>query len=241
MTFMVPPTNITHESRYWMRMVAFGLLLLLCVLVPFVFLGGVLDKSAPTWMQAQTDKFWLALVGIALLIADVILPIPSSIVAMALCWGLGPVWGGISVAIGSMLAFTTGYGIGRLVPEPRLRRWIGPELWDKTRLRARQHALWWIVATRPLPLLAEVSALLAGVWRVPLLPALFYTAPASCVVGTLYGASAWLGLGEPGMLVTLLAILAVPSLTWTIHRAVLHRILSTRIPAQSTLLQKETL
>jgi membrane protein YqaA with SNARE-associated domain len=207
----------------WMRMGAFGLLLMVFVLLPFALWSDAFDRAAPQWLQAHHGAWWLATAGITLLIADVVLPIPSSVVGMALCWELGPVWGGISVAIGCLLAFIVGYGIGRLVPEPRLRNWIGAELWDSAQRHARQRAMWWIVIARPLPLLAEISALLAGVWRIPLLPALANAAAASGVVGALYGASAWLGRDQPAVGVMLLALLALPSLTWGLHRWVIRR------------------
>ena len=86
--------------------------------------------------------------------------------------------------------------------------------------------MWWIVAARPLPLLAELSAVLAGVWRVPMLPALAHAAAASCVVGAMYAASAWLGRGQPALGLTLLALLALPVLTWVLHRIALRQLLA---------------
>jgi membrane protein YqaA with SNARE-associated domain len=226
------PTHISAPPHVqWMRMGVFGLLLLAFVLLPFVLWSDAFDHATPRWLQAQTSAGWLAMAGIALLVADVVLPIPSSIVSAALCWQLGPFWGGISVAVGCLLAFVFGYGIGRTVPESRLRSWIGPSLWDSAQRHARQRAMWWIVVARPLPLLAEVSALLAGLWRIPLLPAIANATAASCVMGALYGLSAWLGRDQPAVGIMLLALLALPSLTWALHRMVLRRWLS--VPAST--------
>jgi membrane protein YqaA with SNARE-associated domain len=229
-----------RPTMQWLRMGAFGLLLMAFVLLPFALWSDAFDHAAPLWLQVHNGAWWLATAGITLLIADVVLPIPSSIVGMALCWELGPVWGGISVAIGCMLAFIAGYGIGRLVPEPRLRLWIGAELWDSAQRHARQRAMWWIVVARPLPLLAEISALLAGVWRIPLLPALVNAAAASSVVGALYGASAWLGRDQPAVGMMLLALLALPSLTWGLHRWVLRRWLRTGMTARADAEREES-
>jgi uncharacterized membrane protein YdjX (TVP38/TMEM64 family) len=146
---LVPATR--SDRAEWLRLGAFAAVLLACVLVPFALWGDALDRAAPQWLDAQDARLWIAAFGIALLVADVLLPVPSSVVAMGLCWSLGPVWGGLSVVIGGLLAFATGYGIGRLVPEARLRRWVGPLLWDRAREQARERALWWIVFARPLP------------------------------------------------------------------------------------------
>lgn len=214
------------ERSAWWRLGLFAILLLACVLVPFALWGEAFDRAAPAWLSAQDARLWLAALGIALLVADVVLPVPSSVIGMLLCWGLGPLWGGLAVATGCLLAFALGYALGRVLPEARLRRWIGAALWDRARASAQRQALWWIVAARPLPVLAELSALLAGVWRVPPLAAFAHAALSSCAVGALYGASAWLGLSEPHPAAMLPTMLALPALVWLIHRILLRRLLA---------------
>ena len=211
----------------WLRFGLFGAALLGVVLVPFALWGDRLDTAAPHWLRLPDARFALAAIGVALLVVDVVLPIPSSVVAMGLCLSLGPVWGASAVAIGCLLAFALGYGLGRLLPEARLRAWIGPVLWDRAREHARGHALWWIVAARPLPVLAEISALMAGVFRVPPLLAFVPATAASIAAGALYGVSAWLGQREPGLVGLLVAMLALPTLLWCVHRVVLRRVLRT--------------
>ena len=202
----------------------------LCALVfalslPFVLWGAHFDRAAPGWLEAMTSDAAFAMVGIALLVADVLLPVPSSLVAMALCWRLGPLWGGACVAAGLSMAFVVGYGLGRLMPEARLRRWIGAALWDRTRDRADRRALWWISLMRPLPLLAETSAVLAGVWRLPFPSPAGCAAAASIATAALYAASASLGRGAPGLLAALLSTLALPGALWLLHRRVVGRLL----------------
>lgn len=212
------------RAAQWLRLACVLVFLTLCILVPFALWGDALDQATPAWLGRADHAAWLAALGIALLVADVLLPIPSSVVGMALCWTLGPLWGGAAFALGLTLSFALGYALGRLVPEHRIRHWVGAPLWDAVSRRARHQALWWIVAARPLPLLAEMSALLAGVWRLPTLPALAMAALSSCIVAALYAGSAWLGLNQPGMGITLLATLTLPTLTWVLHRVVVQRI-----------------
>jgi uncharacterized membrane protein YdjX (TVP38/TMEM64 family) len=221
------PESIPPDRRLtsWLRMSALIVVLTLCILVPFALWGAALDRAAPSWLAAPDSLTFLALLGIALLIVDVVLPIPSSMVGMAMCWALGPLWGGVSMALGLTLSFALGYVLGRLLPEQRLRQWVGAPLWDRVRHTAHRQTLWWIVASRPLPLLAEMSALLAGVWRVPAGPALLIAALASCGVAGLYAASAWLGQQAPHLALTLLTMLTLPALTWTVHRITVRRML----------------
>ncbi|MBN8739468.1 MAG: hypothetical protein BGP24_06205 [Lysobacterales bacterium 69-70] len=209
----------------WLRLGAFVAVLLAAVLLPFALFGDVLDAAAPQWLQRGDARLALAAVGVALLVVDVVLPIPSSVVSIGLCLSLGPFWGGVAVALGCLAAFVAGYGLGRLLPEARLRAWIGPALWDRARLQMQERALWWIVAARPLPVLAEISALLAGafrlrpcVWGIP-------AVGASLAVGALYAFSAWLGQREPGLAGLLAVVLVLPALLWFVHRIVLRRLL----------------
>lgn len=206
--------------REWTRMGLLVVAMVSVVLVPFALWGGAMDRAAPAWLAQQEARAWISVLGVALLVADVVAPVPSSLVCMGLCWSLGPLWGGVAVGVGTTLAFATGYGIGRLVPEARLRAWIGADAWDRARLRARRHALWWIAASRPLPLFAEVTALLAGAWRVPVAAALGHAALASAAMGATYGGAASLGRDQPSAILTLFILLALPAVSWLVHRLV---------------------
>ena len=215
-------TKRLWSSRSWRRLALLGCALLVGVLLPFVLWSHGLEAMTPSWLQDQDGQAWLAATGITLLITDVLLPVPSSVIAVTLCWHLGPWGGGLAVTVGVFLAFTTGYGLGRLLPESRLRQWIGPALWDSIRHGAREQATWWILLARPLPVLAELTAIVAGVWRLPLRVALAPAALSSAVIGFLYGGSAWLGARAPGFVTPGLVLLSLPALFWSAHRLVLH-------------------
>lgn len=220
------------------RLAAVLCTLVLALSLPFVLWGERFDRAAPQWLEAFGSDAAFAALGIGLLIADVLLPVPSTFVAMALCWRLGPWWGGSCVAAGFALSFVVGYALGRTVPEARLRRWIGPALWDRVRDRADRRALWWISLMRPLPLLSEASAVLAGVWRLPPLPAFAAASAASLATAALYAASAALGRDTPGLPAALLCALAVPAGLWLLHRRVVARLLGRAAappPSMSTL------
>lgn len=214
------------------RLAALLCALVLAISVPFALWGERFDRAAPQWLEAFGSDAAFAAFGIALLIVDVLLPVPSTLVAMALCWRLGPGWGGACVAAGFTLSFVVGYALGRSMPEARLRRWIGPALWDRVRDRADRRALWWISLMRPLPVLSEASAVLAGVWRLPPLPAFAAASAASLATATLYAASAALGRDTPGLPAALLCALALPAALWLLQRQVVTR-LSGRAAAPS--------
>ena len=228
---MRPPFRRSTPRRFaqWLRLAAALAVVALCIVVPFALWGDGIARAAPGWLRPADHAAWLAALGIALLVADVLLPIPGSVVGMALCWTLGPLWGGASLAAGLTLSFAAGYALGRLLPEHRIRRWVGAPLWDAVCRQARHRALWWIVAARPLPVLAEMSALLAGVWRVPALPALLMAALSSCGVAALYAGAVWMGMNEPGLTFVFVATLALPALAWAVQRVLVRRLAATSI------------
>lgn len=102
-----------------------------------------------------------AVIGVGLLSLDVLVPVPSSLVMIA-HGALFGLWAGAGLSLlGGAAATLVGYLAGRLVRDP-VRRLTHP------RLRARAERLlgrWgWlaVLATRPVPVLAETVAVLAG-------------------------------------------------------------------------------
>lgn len=108
---------------------------------------------------------WIAAAaGVGLLVADVALPVPSSVVMIAHGALFGVVTGTVLSMIGSVGATLTGYAIGRR-GGALLNRLVSEE----ERLRVERVFAGWgalaIVATRPLPIVAETTAILAGASR----------------------------------------------------------------------------
>ena len=137
------------------------------MLVFFLAAFGILQKLPLPFMQDPTA--WMsqeagplaAAVGMGLLIADVLLPVPSSLVMIA----HGALFGvGVGTAlslVGSLGAAAFGFSLGRR-GGPLLSRLVS----EQEKVRADAMLAKWgalaIVVTRPIPLLAETTAILAG-------------------------------------------------------------------------------
>lgn len=102
-----------------------------------------------------------AVVGVGLLVADVLLPIPSSLVMVAHGALFGVLGGTALSLVGSVGASLFGFAIGKR-GGPLLRRITTPE----ERARADSFLRRWgalaVCLSRPLPLLAETVAIMAG-------------------------------------------------------------------------------
>ena len=186
------------------------------VIIPFLLWGEQMDARAPQAVQGQATQAAVAVTGITLLVLDVVLPVPSSVVSIAMCLLLGPLWGGLAVFVGMVGAFAAGYLLGRLLPVARLRAWVGGPTWDALASKHLPASLMWIAASRPVPVLAEVFAVFAGSVRMPWLPALASAAASSLLVATAYALAAWLGLSqaESSTAIAVFAAACLPAVGW---------------------------
>ena len=145
-------------KRYWAIVGAMlALFLMLFLLVEALHVPILTDTSR--WLER--GGVWAALLGVGLLTADIVLPVPSSLVMIAHGALFGVVIGSLLSLIGSVGAALAGFAIGRR-GGPVLERLVtGEERARVDRLLMRWGALA-IVVSRPVPLLAETVAIMAG-------------------------------------------------------------------------------
>ena len=129
-------------------------------------LGFPLLSDPTPWMKR--GGVVAAILGVTLLVADVLLPVPSSLVMVAHGALFGVVVGTLLSWLGSAGAALFGFAIGRRGGKI-LERLVTPaERARADNLLARWGALA-IIVTRPVPLLAETVAIMAGAskmsWR----------------------------------------------------------------------------
>ncbi len=175
---------------------------------------GILTDPEP-WLERGG---WIAAaVGVLLLIGDVLLPVPSTLVMMANGALFGVAAGTALSMVGSLGAAWVGFGLGRrggplitrIVPEGERRRANALlERWGDLA----------IVVTRPVPIVAETMAVIAGAsplsWRRMTLASLAGGLPASLLYA-LAGATA--ATFNNAVLVFALVIL-VAGVFWAIGR-----------------------
>jgi len=120
-----------------------------------------------------------AVIVIALLVGDTVLPIPSTILMLGTGALLGPIAGWAVNGVGLLLAALAGHWLGRRVPA------FGDV--DSTPLRPLL-----IAATRGLPVLSESVSIGAGVTDMPRRRFAQSAAVGSVAVGGLYAVAGWL-------------------------------------------------
>ncbi|HLE83142.1 MAG TPA: VTT domain-containing protein [Thermoanaerobaculia bacterium] len=154
-----------------------------------------------------------AAVGFGLLVVDVFLPVPSSLVMIAHGALFGIVGGALLSLAGGTTAAAVGFALGRWGRAPL--RLLVPE---EERRRADALLGRWgnlaVVVTRPVPILAESVAILAGTSRLPwrrFLPAAALGNLPACL---LYAATGATALRLDDAFLTFGLVLLVAALVW---------------------------
>jgi len=162
------------------------------------------------WMESAGPWAWLA--GISLLVSDLVLPVPGTVVISALGYIYGVVVGGLFATLGLVLAGLSGYGAGRLCGERWARRWLGEKDYEAGRRLFLQGGGWVVALSRALPILPEVISCTAGLVRMPFKRFALALICGSLPMGFLFAAIGSAGREAPGWAIGL--SLLVPGLLW---------------------------
>ena len=194
-----------------LRWALFALLLLGFILLPF----ALLEDTMNAWVQqhlVQGAGGWWAVMGLVvlLLLADIALPVPSSLVLAAAGHLLGAASGSVVAFVGLSLASLAGYALGRWGAEPLAQRLVGEASLAQFGERMRRYGGWLLVAVHAVPVLAEASSILAGMAGMPLRRYLLFSSLGNAVVALLFaGIGAWATQPSSFLLLSL-AAMALP-------------------------------
>jgi 3-dehydroquinate synthase len=160
--------------------------------------------------STPSQKFNLALLLIALLALDVVLPVPSSMVALLAVAMLGSLGGYLVIFIGLCLGAGLGYALGagyfRLLSSR-----LGLHQRQPGQLAYRLGTLS-LICLRGVPVLAETSVVAAGMQRYPLRAFVLVTTLANAGLALAYSAIGTFLVEQNALLVTLLASMVLPGL-----------------------------
>lgn len=132
------------------------------------------------WITADDVRAWLdwangvnpwvlAALIIGLLALDLVLSIPTIVVGALAGFFLGPVFGALATLAGISLGIGIGFGGGRLGGARALEKLVPGELDRKALTHAfKRHGPGMILIARAMPMLPEITAILAGATQMPL-------------------------------------------------------------------------
>ncbi len=182
-----------------------SLIIIVALLVPIVPFAIIGELPGEQWLSARDDgALVFAISGSTILLLDIVLPLPSSIVGTLLSARLG-FWAGFAA---TWLGLTAGHCLGYLLARLALKR-VNAELSEVPTLLV-------VFLSRPVPILAEAMALAAGASAIPFLH--FFVA---CAAGNVIYAGVLAGNGAsllpdallgPGLFIPML----LPVIAWLI-------------------------
>lgn len=205
------------------------------LLLLFLFLAAVVLTSFFLWGDPLMQTFslegsigwlgtfgsWAWAMGIALLMADLLLPLPATLVMSALGYIYGALTGGFIAGLGSFAAGALGYWLCRLIGENAAVKILGQKDFDRGKHISANVGGWLVVLSRWLPVFPEVVACMAGMVRMP--PVYFHLALAagSLPMGFIYAYIGHSGVENPILAVVLSA--GLPPLLWWSIRFILKK------------------
>ena len=167
---------------------------------------------------------WVAVaVGTGLLLVDVVLPVPSSVIMVANGALFGVVVGSLLSLVGSVGAAMVGFLIGRRGGS-LLSRIVAPAEVEQANQLLDRWGLLAIIVTRPIPLLAETMAIIAGTsrlaWRRVLVAVVAGAIPSSI----LYAVTGALANGFASGALVFVAVILLAGVFWFAGNAIGRRL-----------------
>jgi len=197
------------RPRLWILLVV----LFSAIIAPFLLWGGWFERmfdlqGAKQWMESLGPFAWLG--GVVLLLSDLILPIPGTVVMSALGLVYGWFWGGVVSAFGSVLSGIFACWVCRRYGR-RAAVWLaGKEgLAEGEALFQGDRGGWIVALSRWLPVFPEAVACLAGLTGMPWSRFVTALVAGSLPLGFAFAAIGDLGLENPRTAMALSAIIPV--------------------------------
>jgi uncharacterized membrane protein YdjX (TVP38/TMEM64 family) len=148
-------------------------LALLCsvIIIPYVLFGDLFESSAEDAAErGGSSLFFTVFYLSALLALDVILPVPSSLNSTMLGVLLGISLGTVVSTVSMTISCAIGYFVGAKLSAIKLNRWLPASEFDRITRLSKTYGKWIVVLSRPIPVLAEATTIVAGMGEMPRRP-----------------------------------------------------------------------
>jgi uncharacterized membrane protein YdjX (TVP38/TMEM64 family) len=211
--FVVPEGPGAQVSSRLLRFWLAGLLLAVLIIVPFLVFGQRVEADIDRFLVSRPAPEVVYFAVFALLMSDVVLPIPSSLVATAAGALMGFPLGFTAVLGGLIAGNLVGYALGRVLGRPALDHFCGTVVGPT--LQTTDVSL---VLTRAVPVLSEAATVVAGVARMPVWRFLLITGLANSGLAAAYVGLGTFAAGFESFILVFLASIIVPTMAYALRR-----------------------
>lgn len=221
-----PENNGARRARSWRRGFKYAALagiLVAAVVIPFLLFGDALDQLTYGLLGSEASRAAIATTGMLLLAADVLLPVPSSVVVTFLGGLLGSIEATIVGATGLSGGCVLGFLLGRRLGHDFAERQMGPEDFTYLSGLLDRYGAAMLAVSRPVPVLAEASVIAAGVAGMPAAKTLGLTTFANIGIAAVYASIGASAQSVSGLVAAFAASLAVPALALAAARVLRKR------------------
>jgi membrane protein DedA with SNARE-associated domain len=201
-----------RDATRW-GLVWFVALTCAAILVPFALWEDAIESQTRAVLSGASPMV-VAFAVIGLLAVDVVLPIPASLVMVAAAVALPPLVAFLSCFAGLMLSCVLGYGIGWRLGEPILARMATADRRAALSSWFARYGVVVVAACRSVPVLAELSVVMAGTARARAIPFLAVCLAANAAVAAIYVALGAQVSDTWSFLAAFAASCTVPALGW---------------------------
>lgn len=215
-------------KQLWMLVGA----LLLFFLALFVAVEALRVPALTDPTPLLQHRMYSAPLSVSLLMADVVLPVPSSLIMIANGALYGAVMGAGLSLLGTIGATLLGYVLGK-----RGSSFLTRHVPLHSRERAQQLLQRWgllaIIITRPVPLLAETTAILAGTSALRWTSVALAAAAGALPAAILYAAAGAATLKLQSSAIIFAAVLAIAGVVWVTGHILQRHITQRTMPRTS--------
>ncbi len=205
-----------------MRLIFLLIALVAIVLIPFFIWGDTLMaffswEHSLDWLRGYGAWAWA--IAILLLIGDLFLPLPATIIMSALGYIYGPLVGGLISAAGSFASGVLAYWLCRMLGENAATWLLGKKDYERGKKISVRIGGWVVALSRWLPVFPEVIASMAGLTRMPVMNFYIALACGSLPLGFIYAIIGNSGIENPALAIGLSA--SLPPVIWFVVSRVL--------------------
>ncbi len=198
-------------------------IILMIVVVPVFFFRELLDQLAVELMSGQ-HATEIALMTVGLLTADIFVPIPSSAVSVSAGMYLGVPLGFAACFVGLTIGCWLGYGFGYYFRRLHFDRFYSDYEFQSLSKQLSRYGYIVLLACRGIPLLAEMSVMVAGFHRYPLLNFTLVTSLGNAILAGLFSYVGDSATNVASVYLLIATFLLIPAVTYSIRLWWLQRI-----------------
>lgn len=204
------------QTGYWLSLLLFFILIITSFLLFENQINNTLSTINRNLQDGSLFQAAAVIILVGLLAFDILLPVPSSLVALVAVTTLGVAGGTLTIFVGLCLGAILGYFLGAGYVH-LLTRWLS----SGERNRAAKFSLkltpYALVLLRGVPVLAEISVLAAGISRYSFRRFLLITTLANFGLAMAYGYIGSTLAGQESVVLAIFACMLLPGLLFIIH------------------------